>query len=178
MKIYIIGSVGSGKTTLARKLASMLGLPHYETDNFVWSRSSDGDRRNSNEVRDVLFRDAIQQPGWIVEGVHLDWTEKGFLEAEYIIFLDIPVKTRSLRIIKRYFRQILGIEQSNYKPTFTLFRRMFVWNQYFENEMRPKLLQRLLPYDDKLLIIKGNDEIEKLKQTFTLVEGECSSLTE
>jgi shikimate kinase len=32
-KIHIIGSVGSGKTTLARTLSSHLNIPFYELDN-------------------------------------------------------------------------------------------------------------------------------------------------
>lgn len=52
MKIYIIGSVGSGKTTLARKVARKLQVPHFETDNFVWKRNSLEDIRNEIEVRD------------------------------------------------------------------------------------------------------------------------------
>ena len=77
MKIYIIGSVGSGKTTLARKLSSRLSLPHYETDNFVWNRHPEGDVRNSIEIRNALFRETIKQPTWIIEGVHTEWTQEG-----------------------------------------------------------------------------------------------------
>lgn len=43
MKIYIVGSVGSGKTTLARKVAAQLQIPHFETDNFVWNHQPTGD---------------------------------------------------------------------------------------------------------------------------------------
>ncbi len=35
MKIRIIGSVGSGKTTLAKKLSEMEGIPYFETDRIV-----------------------------------------------------------------------------------------------------------------------------------------------
>lgn len=42
MKIYIVGSVGSGKTTLARKVAAELQVPHFETDNFVWNHQPTG----------------------------------------------------------------------------------------------------------------------------------------
>jgi adenylate kinase family enzyme len=34
-RIHIIGSVGSGKTTLARTLSSRLNIPFYELDNVV-----------------------------------------------------------------------------------------------------------------------------------------------
>ncbi|MDM5339574.1 hypothetical protein QUF84_20455 [Fictibacillus enclensis] len=39
--------------------------------------------------------------------------------------------------------QKLGIEKSNYRPTFKIFMNMFIWNAYFEKESKPKLLQQL-----------------------------------
>ncbi|MGM0845159.1 MAG: shikimate kinase [Bacillota bacterium] len=38
MKIHIIGSVGSGKSTLGRKMSSEMDIPLYELDNVVWQR--------------------------------------------------------------------------------------------------------------------------------------------
>lgn len=35
-KIHIIGSVGSGKTTLARALSYQLNIPYYELDNVLF----------------------------------------------------------------------------------------------------------------------------------------------
>ncbi|WP_051530021.1 shikimate kinase [Anoxybacteroides tepidamans] len=46
-KIHIIGSVGSGKTTLARTLSARLHIPFYELDTIVWKRSNSGDIRKS-----------------------------------------------------------------------------------------------------------------------------------
>ena len=165
MKIYIIGSVGSGKTTLARKLSSRLSLPHYETDNFVWNRHPDGDVRNSIEIRNALFREAIKQPTWIIEGVHTEWTQEGFQEAEHIIFLDTPLNTRKVQLLKRFIRQVLGREHTNYKPSFTILRNMYIWNNHFESEMKPILLQTLQPYKEKLKIIKSNEQVEEIQKT-------------
>lgn len=49
-KIHIIGSVGSGKTTLARKLSNQLGIPHYELDNVVWKRHKPRDIRRTDVI--------------------------------------------------------------------------------------------------------------------------------
>ncbi|UZN01078.1 hypothetical protein OL548_23305 [Lysinibacillus sp. MHQ-1] len=37
-----MGSVGSGKTTLARSLSKMLQLSFHELDNVVWIRNQSG----------------------------------------------------------------------------------------------------------------------------------------
>lgn len=39
MKIDIIGSVASGKTTLAGKISQKYNVPYYEKDNIVWDRT-------------------------------------------------------------------------------------------------------------------------------------------
>ncbi|SFG86647.1 hypothetical protein SAMN02982927_03028 [Sporolactobacillus nakayamae] len=51
-RIPIIGSVGSGKTTLARMLSKIYTIPYYVLDNVVWNQTSSGDLRRSDEERD------------------------------------------------------------------------------------------------------------------------------
>ncbi|MFC4411799.1 DNA topology modulation protein FlaR [Chungangia koreensis] len=160
MKIYVLGSVGSGKTTLARQLSAKLGIPHYETDNFVWSRHPEGDIRNSIEVRDSLFLQAIHSSSWIIEGVHIDWNEEGFKQADIIVFLDLPLHIRRRQFILRYFRQITGREQANYRPSFAMLKKMFVWNRYFEETMRPMLLGMLTPYKEKVIRITNKADLQ------------------
>lgn len=55
MKIDIIGSVASGKTTLAGKISQKYNVPYYEKDNVVWDRTPDGDRKRIPEERDLYF---------------------------------------------------------------------------------------------------------------------------
>lgn len=160
MKIYIIGSVGSGKTTLARKVASKLQIAHFETDNFVWTRQLTGDKRNEPEVRDHLMHEAIHRDAWVIEGVHIDWTDEGLKEADQIVFLDIPFRIRTRRIVLRFIRQLLKIEKANYNPTFTIFRRMFKWNKYFEDEMKPAFLVKFNNYEKKVHWLQTDKEVE------------------
>ena len=115
MKIYITGSVGSGKTTFARQLAQKLKFNHYQTDNFVWQRAKGGDVRNTEEKRDAKLKKALMQASWIIEGVHIGWTDPAIAQADIIIFLDIPSRIRKTRIIKRFIKQVLKIEQANYR---------------------------------------------------------------
>lgn len=55
MKIDIIGSVASGKTTLAKKISSKYQVPYYEKDNIVWERTPNGDKQRTPEERDAMF---------------------------------------------------------------------------------------------------------------------------
>lgn len=49
MKIRIIGSVGSGKTTLAKKLSEWYQIDYFETDRIVWKREGIEVRRTDAE---------------------------------------------------------------------------------------------------------------------------------
>lgn len=68
MKIDIIGSVASGKTTLAKRISKKYGIPYYEKDNIVWKRTLNGDVKRNPEERDKYFYDIICENNWIVEG--------------------------------------------------------------------------------------------------------------
>ena len=59
LKIDIIGSVASGKTTLARLISRKLNVPYYEKDNIVWKRTSDGDVKRSPKERDEYFNEIV-----------------------------------------------------------------------------------------------------------------------
>ncbi|WP_425590220.1 AAA family ATPase [Fictibacillus sp. B-59209] len=160
-KIHIIGSVGSGKTTLARTLSSRLNVPYIELDNVVWKRNKPEDIRRSDEERDQYLNEIISSDKWIVEGVHHTWVNPSFQNADVIILLDTDYSKRTIRIIKRFVYQKLKIEKANYRPTLKIFRNMFIWNSYFEKESKPKILKLLNQYDHKLIILKNNQDIEK-----------------
>ncbi len=82
MKLDIIGSVASGKTTLARKLSTQYQIPFYEKDNIVWERTPDGDKRRNPEDRDQMFRQILAQEHWIVEGSPRDILRESTDEVE------------------------------------------------------------------------------------------------
>ncbi|GAY77589.1 hypothetical protein NBRC111894_3143 [Sporolactobacillus inulinus] len=86
-RIHIIGSVGSGKTTLARRLSKNYNIPYYELDNVVWKRTSSGDLRRSDEERDHYLEQIVRSKRWIIEGAHAHhWVNKSFEAADLIIF--------------------------------------------------------------------------------------------
>ncbi|WJN47388.1 DNA topology modulation protein FlaR [Priestia aryabhattai] len=160
-KIHIVGSVGSGKTTLARLLSHRLEVPHYELDNIMWERTHEGDKRRSEADRKKCLHHIAASQGWIIEGVHYTWVNESFNEADLIIFLDTHYLRRIWFIIKRYVLQKAKIEKANYAPTFSIFIKMFQWNSAFKKQSKPEILHILCTsYNDKLIIVKKREEIE------------------
>lgn len=168
LKIYIVGSIASGKSTFANKLSSELNIPYIELDkivhipdkNSLWGNS----KREINE-REELFASTINQPNWIIEDVGRPCFIDGMKRADIIILLEIPTKTREYRIIKRWIKQLLKIEQCIYKPRFEMLKCMLQWSKNYDTG-KDNLLERLVEFQDKLVIIRNNKDIRKFINNF------------
>ncbi|WP_456279082.1 DNA topology modulation protein FlaR [Bacillus sp. AK128] len=161
-RIHIIGSVGSGKTTLAKDLSSKLNIPYYELDNVVWIRDQSGDIRRTEQEREEFLDSIIQSESWIIEGVHNeDWVRNCFHNADLIIFLDPNYSVRTYRIIKRFIKQKLRLEKSNYIPTLEIFFKMFKWNRYFEEVGKVNFFSNYAKHRDKIEVVKSTKRIMK-----------------
>ncbi|MEX3715869.1 DNA topology modulation protein FlaR [Cytobacillus horneckiae] len=162
-RIHIIGSVGSGKTTLAKTLSKNYQITYYEMDNVVWERHKSGDIRRTAEERDKYLEKIVSTDRWIIEGVHhYEWVDKSFKKADLIIFLDTPYKLRIFRIIKRYIRQILRVEVAHYTPSFKIFKDLLIWNKVFEKEIKPKVLNMLQQDNVNSITLKDSIDIDRI----------------
>ncbi|WP_442600679.1 hypothetical protein [Paenibacillus sp. KN14-4R] len=164
MKIRIIGSCGSGKSTAARTFSERFNIPFYEIDNITWDRSAEN-LRYPVEVRDETFRSIIDQDAWIVEGVHLSWTMESFRQADFIIILHPHVLVRDYRIIRRFIRSRAGIEPWNYKQSAkNLWKMISKWNHgYNINEV----FEATKDYTDKRYVVKRNADMMQCIEEIT-----------
>lgn len=157
-KIYIIGSVASGKTTLAKRLSHQLNIPWHELDNVVHVRLPSGDVKRSVEERDSMFNEIIDSERWIIEGVFRPCFNSGFDKADTIILLDTPVMKRKYRIFKRWISQKLKLEDANYKPTLKMLFLMYNWSSGFEKS-KDDIFKMLGLYKEKVIILDDNKDI-------------------
>ncbi len=109
-RIYITGPVGSGKTTLAKKISSKLNIKHYEMDDIYWSGSYDVKRKAS--ARNEMIRQVINKKQWILEGVYgREWIRPVLKNSDVIVFLDYPRIILLWRIISRTLRRTVSKEK-------------------------------------------------------------------
>lgn len=149
-KIYLVGSVGSGKTTLGKVLATKLSLNFYEMDNIIFERLPSGDRKRSDEEVNNLVRHILEEDTWLIEGTCLrDIVQPIFNNSQIIIFLDIPYLLRVFRFSKRFLKQLLHIEEANYKPSLKMYFNMFKWNHSFEKTGYHTFTERTKNYPEK-----------------------------
>lgn len=149
MKIYIIGSVASGKTTFASKLSNLLKIDVYEMDKIVHNDNLNM-KRSINEQMEIIDN-ILKKDSWIIEGTHRKNMDFLFKEAESIILLDTPLRVRKTRILLRWIKQKLKLEASGYKPNINMLKNMYKWTSQFETD-KEKLLKKLYKYSDKLII--------------------------
>jgi adenylate kinase family enzyme len=160
-KIYIIGSVASGKTTLSKEISNVTGIPCYELDSIVHQKVAGGQRKRTPDEQ-VAEIDRIDNEGdWIIEGTYRKTCDKVMDISDVIIFLDTTLWLRKVRIIKRFVKQQLGIEKCNYKSDIVMLRLMFKWTNDFETD-RDAFNNMLSQYHEKVYIVKRKEEAMEL----------------
>ncbi|WP_047171579.1 hypothetical protein [Paenibacillus graminis] len=159
IRIRIIGGCGSGKSYTARQLSRHYGVPCFETDNFVWDRSAPS-RRNTPEDRDAQFAETVAMDSWIIEGVHYKWGSESFRQADYIVLIRPNRVVQDWRVVRRFVKTRLGLEQGNYKQTFrNLYEMLFKYNRDYERVDLPRIMTLTEEYRHKRIIVKNNQEI-------------------
>lgn len=89
LKIIIIGSPGSGKSTFAQKLSNAAGIPLYYLD-MLWHKP-DG-TNISRETFDAKLNEIIQKDTWIIDGNYQRTLETRLKECDTVFLLDFPLE--------------------------------------------------------------------------------------
>lgn len=125
-KIYIIGPVGSGKTTLAKKMSQKYNIKMYELDKIVWDDENGNIKRSDSEISS-MFNNIIKNESWIIEDVGRSKFIDGILSADIVYYISLSKFTIYKRCISRWIKQKLGVEKYNYKPTLKGLIQMIKW---------------------------------------------------
>ena len=158
MKTLIVGSGGSGKTTLANKLSNYFDIPVFSIDSIVHDDKNDGIKRDIDEQIKIINNINRTHKEFIIEGVLRKDLDLLLNICDNIIYLDYPKEITLKRIKKRYIKQRLGFEKSEYKNTKEMYNNFIKWNREFDSG---ELMKRLSKYSRKLLIIRSNSELKK-----------------
>ncbi|MGO4348420.1 hypothetical protein AB4Z45_23285 [Paenibacillus sp. MCAF9] len=158
-KIFIIGVVASGKTTLAKRLSQKVSVPCYELDSIVHHQTPTGRYKRSAEEQIEVIKEIDIHGTWIFEGTDRESYQCLYEIADTIIFLDTPLWTRKIRILKRFLKQNLGIEKCHYKPDILMLKMMYKWTRDFEQN-RSGFEAKLKKYKEKVIRLSDNNNLD------------------
>jgi adenylate kinase family enzyme len=100
-RIAIIGCGGSGKSSLARSLGSLLGITPVHLDGLYYDQDW---KPLDKEQFAALQRDLVTVPRWIIDGNYASSLPIRLQTADTLIFLDLPGWTCLWGIAQRRIR--------------------------------------------------------------------------
>ena len=107
-RVVVIGTTGSGKSTVAERLAAQTGLRIVELDALYWGRDWQG-------VPVDLFRHRVEREtrdgGWIVVGNYGQVRDLVWPSADTLVWLDLPLSLVMWRLVRRTIRRAVTREE-------------------------------------------------------------------
>lgn len=171
-KIAVIGSGGSGKSTLSRKLGEKLSIEVFHLDAILWKPDWVAVAKDQQKI---IQQQLVAKDRWIIDGNYNGTLDIRLKAADCIIFLDIPRSICLYRVIMRTFRHhrhvrpdmATGCEE---RLNFSFLK--WVWN--YPIDKRPGILKKLdqLHGQKEIIILKSPKEaqlfLENLKNESTV----------
>ena len=129
-RFAVIGTTGSGKTTLARELARRLGYPHIELDALHWEP-------NWTETPRDVFRARVDAAlcgeTWVVDGNYGKARDIVWSRADTIVWMDYSLPVIFWRLWWRTLKRIVtreelwGGNRENTRNAFFSRDSLFLW---------------------------------------------------
>ncbi|MFC0229367.1 AAA family ATPase [Serratia aquatilis] len=87
MRINVVGTSGSGKSTVARQLAQKLAIPYIEMDRLFW-------KPDWQELQDEAFLARVEQElaaaksGWVLDGNYTRTQAVKWRDVDWVVWVD------------------------------------------------------------------------------------------
>lgn len=106
-RVAVVGASGTGKTTLAREIASRIDAPHIELDTLKykqdWVTASDESFRA--EVAAYVGTDR-----WVIDGNYSDVQDLIWLRAQLLVWIDFRLLIALWWLVRRTFSRLFADE--------------------------------------------------------------------
>ncbi len=137
--------MGSGKTTIAKKLSKMTKIKFYSLDNIYYSEKYN--KKREHKERAKKLKELLKNKKWIVEGVFNKWTEDIFKKTDLVIWLDLHPRFLIWHLFKRAFKKeddkakFKHIKDSTkYAIRYRKGSKKFIWHKTMIEKHKPNLV--------------------------------------
>lgn len=117
-RVSVVGNSGSGKSTVARELAAILGVPHLELDS-VFHQA--GWKPLPEEEFQRLVTARTSQDGWVIDGNYSVVQTIVWAHADTVVWLDLPKRIVMRQVVWRTMRRAVTRQElwnGNREPLF------------------------------------------------------------
>jgi adenylate kinase family enzyme len=107
-RIVVVGTTGSGKTTLARRISERLDIPHVELDAIFW-----GPNWTPAPIEDFGRRiaQALGGQAWVADGNYSRVRDVVWGRADSVVWLDYALPVIMRQLVRRTFRRVVRQEE-------------------------------------------------------------------
>lgn len=107
-RIVVVGTTGSGKTTVAREIAHRLGIPCIELDALYWE--PDWTEAPLDAFRDRVTR-AVNGVAWVVDGNYGQVRDLVWNRADALVWLDYSLPVILWQLARRTLERVVTQEE-------------------------------------------------------------------
>lgn len=101
-RVNVVGTSGSGKSTFARRLATLRNLPYVEMDQLYWKADWEEPDRRDYHAR---IETVVAEPEWVLDGNYRRTCPIKWPRTEVMVFLDLPLLLTVQRLIRRSWQR-------------------------------------------------------------------------
>ena len=108
MRLLVLGSTGSGKSTFARDLAGRIGAPHIELDALNWDPGWTNLSVADPEKLTARVREAVAPDAWTCDGNYSVVRPIVVARATHAVWLDYSCPLIMRRVLRRSLARAIG----------------------------------------------------------------------
>ena len=160
-RVLVIGSGGSGKSTIAARLGELLNLEVNHLDKFYWRA---GWVEPAPEEWIKMFTELIDKDSWVIDGNYSGTLDLRIEKSDTIVFMDMPRVLCLWRIIRRFLIYRNGTRPDmaeGCRESLNFEFVSWVWN--YPRRSRPKVIRLLAEHADgkEIVWLRSRNEVQK-----------------